>query len=390
MGYPIGTNVFPLPVFDQDTLAANQGTDAIYIGTRRDNLKPLGFQIQPLAYVTLKAGISYFAVANSGSQELDFLPGADAFAPSPQQVITVLNAAALAAANAAALPTAAAIGAAVPVPPSAAAIGVAVAAPSAVAIGGAVPQPAALATAANAAGSRLVDNLTVSNAFTWGAAPAPSTLAMIDCSQAMSFAMHLNTKTTTALGMVSINFNWYDSTGTILLISENWQFSGGPAPGIDTWLQDRCLSPKLQLEYVGILTGGPILANGLAGTFTTSSRPCDRPRVTDTNCENSGALIDTGNVALAAGASSAQFVCGITTGRIAIALNGVSATNRARGGFGFSGSHGLTLVSPPLAAANNPAATYEFPAMNAPFQFILTNIGAGAGSCSLVAWTTGD
>lgn len=86
MPFTVGTTPQQLPDFGEPVLLVNNGNDIVYVGTRRDILPSDGFPVPPLSQLTLTPGNVYFAQAASGQQEVDALPGAVGFSPSPAQI----------------------------------------------------------------------------------------------------------------------------------------------------------------------------------------------------------------------------------------------------------------------------------------------------------------
>lgn len=86
MSFTVTTTPQQLPDFGEAVLLVNNGNDTVYVGVRRDILSSDGFPLAPLGQLTLTTGRVYYAQAASGQQELDALPGAVGFSPSPAQI----------------------------------------------------------------------------------------------------------------------------------------------------------------------------------------------------------------------------------------------------------------------------------------------------------------
>lgn len=377
MSYNVAANagILQLPAFDTDTLLVNggdasgSGGDTIWIGTQRDNLKPLGYPLAPLAAVNVTAGQVYYVLANSSTQILDFLPGASGFTPSPQQVVSILNTATLATQIGAAVPQAATIGAA-------------------------VPQPTALANAANAAGARLVDNASSSfnYAFPGGVGDAFSILL----GQGVSFSLYLSaTGTSGANGTVIVKVSWANGTSSTSMLYEiNASDIANSFVNNLTCITDRCRGDSVTIEWAAS-NGGPI--TGLSAQFVLSSRPADRPRLYDNAHSASGVFGNAIDLILGLASSSLtgvlpiagtapRYLFAATVGRIFLrASNAVSACT-------FTCAWGLGAVSPfvikPVIGTDT---LLELPATNRPLTVSVQNTGGVANAqFALEAWTQDD
>lgn len=291
-----------------------------------------------------------------------------------------------------------AIGAAVPVPPSAAAIGVA------------VPQPGPLATAANAAGARLVNNLTATTSHTFSGV---GDNFVISCAQGVSFALSLqNNRSVLGAGNTSNEFiiQWFDSTGLILLDETRYEVNSYEVTanaGFFTVINDQCLGPIARVIWTNNYDTAPAGTPQVSANFVLQTVVTNRLRITEYNTvgtvplgasDTSGFLLRTGSLPLAATGVSAVFQCAPTNGPVVIIVNGVStgtanANFRVRGGFGFNSfsNNEFAVYTGLCALSNQPALITQLGSVPVrPLWFSVANIGTVAGSCNVEVWSNPD
>lgn len=284
--------------------------------------------------------------------------------------------------------------------------------PTAGAIGAAVPQPGAIGAANNAAGSRLVNNVTPNTVHNFSGV---GDVFVVDCSQAVSFALSVAcSRSVLGIANASNEFliQWFDPTFTILLDQTLYEVNGSDSPSavVNTVINDQCLGPLARVVWFAnhdTAPAGTPLANA---NFTLLSVPSTRLRITEYTAagpffpggaDASGYLFRTGSVSLAAGASMAAgpFQCAPSNGQLCINMNGISNTVagaqfRLRGGFGFASfsNNEFNLFTPAaLPLVNSPSDFDQFNCIPArPLWFNVTNVGSQAGTCNVEAWVNPD
>ena len=271
-----------------NVLLMNRGQTTVYAGSDYVSGKSNGVPIAPLGTLVVPTDRAWFAVADlaagASPQDVYVVPGGTAYSPAPSEIAAQIAASQLAAAIGAAVPvppSAAAIGAAVPVPPSAAAIGAAVPVPpTAVAIGGAVPQPSAFL----AVGTRQVDVPTVTP---FSLTNTVTTTGSIDVRGTQSFTLVVTPQgSTTAAALpviwadVSIDF-YADSASTLRV--------GGYTVGMTQYdgacITDRLLGPYMAIS-LGVVNPLPASVPSLSATLVLSNRPADKLRIQSSNAES--------------------------------------------------------------------------------------------------------
>lgn len=366
MSFVIGTNTYQLPVQTSDSLFINQGTVPVMLGTMRDNLAALGMALQPLASIVLGGGLQYYAVAPTAPTdgvEVDLIEGGSGFAPSPQQIVSILNTGALA-----------------------------------TAIGGAVPQPTDIATAETLSGARLVDTNPTLDSYTFNLGALPDSGPVLSCKAGVSFELVVTgVGAVGANGTAIVTLAWSTAgdAGAKVTYEVNTQtFAGGSVGNNAVVITDRCRGDSVQISCDAIKGS----TSQLQYSFALSSRPVDRPRIYDplngwiNGDPNQGADMLLGsyssaqNGVLAINASGPQYLFNLTQGRIFI------RTSVAVSVCTFTLSWGLGLYLPFVVKPAIGTDTFlEIPAPNRPLCVSVKNTGGVASAqYALEAWSTDD
>lgn len=271
MSFPVGQAAQALPQFGESAIVVNNGTDVVYIGVRRDTLKLDGFPLQPLSQLTLDPTQTYYALAASGTQSLDLLPGGSGFSPSPAQIASQLVASTLA---------------------------------------------SAIAQAAFNQGSRLVDNNAdpmVTSLAPIGAFPAGSiwtvdgggvwhnsaVLIPIDVRQYQSFVMSFDCTSGGTLAVAQMTMYWLDENQNEVA---SRTYEG--CPNQITLVSDNHLGPYVAFVFQNI--GSAAGALGVTWRFSNRVMPGERVDCVDT--ENDGCLLAQPSLTVPASGSSPVYI----------------------------------------------------------------------------------
>ena len=372
MSFTATTTPTQLPNFGEAVLLVNNGTDTVYVGQRRDILKSDGFPIPPLSQLTLTSGDIYYIQAASSQQEVDVLPGAIGFSPSPAQIASQIVSSTLATAIA-----------------------------NAIAASGLSTEIAAEIQASTLAldtateilttGVRQVDSQSRVDLPNF---PAVSSLAFVtygpqDCSGYQSFSMFVAFPYHAMIYM-----QWADSNHNVTM-AKTWEVGSkswhtGSAWGII--ISDMHYGQEYSLTVINLEAGaqGAVAANANVIQVRNSNRNIYRENVLPIGehwigVPGTGESIDgTGTLAvitnrefgtLAASATSQSFECPLMPGPALLEVTGTTAAVRVNMGYGFKSgmTYGYAL------AAGQGSNVWNLILPRRPAIFTITNTTASAG-----------
>lgn len=258
--------------------------------------------------------------------------------------------------------------------------------PSAAAIGAAVPQPAAFTQA----GTRLVDTLATSASQVVtvpGAWPG-----QIDMSEAMSFTLALTpTLQAPIVGAQTflVTLTWLDPLGTVPVNRTYEVNAGDNTSAIVTTIQDRALGSSVGITLAAVTPG----VASVNVQISTSSRPCDRPRIYEVpnNVPGSYGTQDGQlgflTATLGPSASSPVRLFGLAVGRVMLRLAAQTNTVAWKIGFGFGQAYNFKPAN--LAAGAETLTELLVPSR--PLSIVATNTsGAGNATYFAMAWCDPD
>lgn len=408
---------------ETSVLLLNRGLFTVYVGGPYVDGPSTGVPLAPLGSLAVPADRQWFGVAdpaaNGDKQAVYRVPGGTSYSPAPSEIAAQIAASQLAAAIGqavpvppsalqigAAVPSAAQIGTEVgnrvPVPPTALQIGAAVPSaaqvgtevgnrvpvpPSAGQIGAAVPQPGALATAAFTQGSRAVDSSTISfNSFGIGG----GAVFPIDTALSVEINWHFTAGVVgTARQWGMLKLEWQDAAGNDISVDAFelvFEPGGMGAVSHGGVIRAPALGTQVLVRFTSCPTSPALSAGSVAAVrFVQSSRPTDRVRYFPGALGTgfAGTLAVLPGTAVAAGGTLAVTMLEVLSAEIDVLLYASAASVIAsifRGSGMDAGGFGEAI---PLTAGT--ASRQRLAGIRSHVGVSFRNAGAGATTVYLLA-----